>query len=177
MFDLDFSKLALIGIVALVVLGPERLPRVARTAGTLLGRAQRYLNDVKAEVSREIELDELRRAKTGLETAGTDVHNTIHNTVQQQTAALTDAWNNGEMVPAPVAAPVVPPTAADPSRVTGPVKAVVRRNWRARRNTVPAWYKQATQKRPSVVSQAAREALAARQDDASVPVRRRIRFL
>ncbi|NTX22943.1 Sec-independent protein translocase protein TatB, partial [Burkholderia cepacia] len=57
MLDLGLSKMALIGVVALVVLGPERLPRVARTAGALFGRAQRYINDVKAEVSREIELD------------------------------------------------------------------------------------------------------------------------
>src|SRR3954447_7422483 len=60
MIDLGLSKLALIGVVALVVIGPEKLPKVARMAGTLYGRAQRYLADVKSEVSREIELDELR---------------------------------------------------------------------------------------------------------------------
>ena len=57
MFDLDISKMAVIGLVALVVLGQERLPRVERTAGALLGRAQRYINDVKSEVTREIELE------------------------------------------------------------------------------------------------------------------------
>ena len=60
MFDLDFSKLALISAVALVVIGPEKLPRVARTVGTLLGKAQRYVSDVKEEVNRSMELDELR---------------------------------------------------------------------------------------------------------------------
>jgi len=60
MIDLGLSKLAIIGVVALIVIGPEKLPKVARMAGTLYGRAQRYLHDVKSEVSREIELDELR---------------------------------------------------------------------------------------------------------------------
>ena len=67
MLDLGLTKMALIGVVALVVLGPERLPGVARTAGALFGRAQRYINDVKAEVSREMELDGLRRMKTQFE--------------------------------------------------------------------------------------------------------------
>lgn len=59
MFDLSLSKLILIGVVALVVVGPEKLPKVARMAGSLLGRAQRYFNDVKAEVSRDMALDDL----------------------------------------------------------------------------------------------------------------------
>jgi sec-independent protein translocase protein TatB len=61
MIDLGLSKLAIIGVVALIVIGPEKLPKVARMAGTLYGRAQRYLHEVKSEVSREIELDELAR--------------------------------------------------------------------------------------------------------------------
>ena len=69
MLDLGLTKMALIGVVALVVLGPERLPGVARTAGALFGRAQRYINDVKAEVTREIELDELKKMRTEFETA------------------------------------------------------------------------------------------------------------
>ncbi|MDO8301488.1 Sec-independent protein translocase protein TatB, partial [Lacisediminimonas sp.] len=60
MIDLGLTKIALIGAVALVVIGPEKLPKVARMAGSLFGRAQRYINDVKSEVSRELELDELR---------------------------------------------------------------------------------------------------------------------
>jgi sec-independent protein translocase protein TatB len=63
MIDLGISKMALIGAVALIVIGPEKLPRVARTVGTLLGKAQRYVNDVKAEVNRSMELDELRKMK------------------------------------------------------------------------------------------------------------------
>ena len=64
MIDFGFDKLALIGAVALVVIGPEKLPRVARTVGHLLGKAQRYVADVKAEVNRSIELEELKKAET-----------------------------------------------------------------------------------------------------------------
>lgn len=61
MFDIGFSEIIVIAVVGLVVIGPERLPRVARTVGTLLGRAQRYFQDVKNEVNRELRVDELRR--------------------------------------------------------------------------------------------------------------------
>lgn len=61
MFDIGFSELFVIGIVALIVIGPERLPKVARTLGHLLGRAQRYVNDVKADINREMQLDELKK--------------------------------------------------------------------------------------------------------------------
>jgi sec-independent protein translocase protein TatB len=69
MFDIGFSELMVIAVVALIVIGPERLPRVARTAGHLFGRLQRYVNDVKADINREIELDELRKFKTEFEQA------------------------------------------------------------------------------------------------------------
>lgn len=62
MFDIGFTELLLIGVVALIVIGPERLPKVARTAGHLFGRMQRYVSTVKSDISREIELDELRKA-------------------------------------------------------------------------------------------------------------------
>ena len=67
MFDVGFSELVVIGIVALVVIGPERLPKVARMAGHLLGRMQRYVNDVKADINREIQLDELRKLKSDVQ--------------------------------------------------------------------------------------------------------------
>jgi sec-independent protein translocase protein TatB len=77
MFDIGFSELLLIGVVALVVIGPERLPKVARTAGHLFGRFQRYVSSVKEDISREMELDELRKAgrafKDSVETAARDV--------------------------------------------------------------------------------------------------------
>jgi len=61
MFDIGFSELMVIGVVALLVIGPEKLPRVARTVGHLLGRAQRYVSDVKSDINREIQLDELKK--------------------------------------------------------------------------------------------------------------------
>ena len=70
MIDFGFDKLALIGAVALIVIGPEKLPRVARTVGTLLGKAQRYVADVKAEVNRSIELEELKKMKTAVRGRG-----------------------------------------------------------------------------------------------------------
>jgi len=173
MFDLDISKMALIGVVALVVLGPERLPRVARTAGALLGRAQRYINDVKSEVTREIEIEELRKMKSGFEEAAASVHSTIHDTVREHTADLTNAWNNGAVVSERIGAAdssaimSAPPKTAKaaasdwlaPKTHFGSTR---RRNWRVRRSALPIWYKQANLKRTHLVSTAAREAQAAR---------------
>ena len=79
MIDFGIDKLALIGAVALIVIGPEKLPRVARTVGTLLGKAQRYVNDVKAEVNRSMELDELRKMKDSVESAARDVENSVRS--------------------------------------------------------------------------------------------------
>jgi sec-independent protein translocase protein TatB len=61
MFDVGLSELMVIAAVALVVIGPERLPKVARTAGLLLGRLQRYVSDVKSDINREMQLDELKK--------------------------------------------------------------------------------------------------------------------
>ena len=77
MIDFGFDKLALIGAVALIVIGPEKLPRVARTVGHLLGKAQRYVADVKAEVNRSIELDELKKMKSEFETAARDMESSV----------------------------------------------------------------------------------------------------
>ena len=80
MLDLGISKMALIGAVALIVIGPEKLPRVARTVGTLLGKAQRYVADVKAEVNRAMDLDELKKMKESVEEAGREVEKGIYST-------------------------------------------------------------------------------------------------
>lgn len=72
MFDVGFSELVVIGIVALVVIGPERLPKVARTAGILFGRMQRYVAQVKADIGREIEMSDLKDAKREFESAARD---------------------------------------------------------------------------------------------------------
>jgi sec-independent protein translocase protein TatB len=78
MFDVGFSELMVIAVVALIVIGPERLPKVARTMGHLVGRLQRYVNDVKADINREIELDELRKFKSTFEDAAREVEHTVH---------------------------------------------------------------------------------------------------
>lgn len=80
MFDIGFSELMVIGIVALIVIGPERLPKVARTLGHLLGRAQRYVNDVKSDINREIQLDELKK----LQTEVTDSARALEDSVRKE---------------------------------------------------------------------------------------------
>ncbi|ACT48483.1 Sec-independent protein translocase protein TatB [Methylotenera mobilis] len=61
MFDIAFSELIVIGVVALIAIGPDKLPKVARTAGHLFGRAQRYINDVKSEMDNELRIEELQK--------------------------------------------------------------------------------------------------------------------
>ncbi|MEQ4617518.1 MAG: Sec-independent protein translocase protein TatB [Corticimicrobacter sp.] len=79
MFDISFTELMVIGIIALIVIGPEKLPKVARTIGHLLGRAQRYVNDVKTDIRKEIELDDLKKFKQDMESAASDVRGSIDN--------------------------------------------------------------------------------------------------
>ena len=94
MIDFGFDKLALIGAVALIVIGPEKLPKVARTVGHLLGKAQRYVADVKAEVNRSIELDELKKMKTEFETAARDVETTVRDEVNSAASAFESDWKS-----------------------------------------------------------------------------------
>jgi sec-independent protein translocase protein TatB len=77
MFDIGASEILLIGVVALIVIGPERLPRVAKTLGLLVGRMQRYVGEVKADINREIELDELRKLKATMQDAARDIQQTV----------------------------------------------------------------------------------------------------
>src|SRR5512139_1946494 len=90
MFDIGFSELLVIGVVALIVIGPERLPKVARTMGHLYGRLQRYVSTVKSDISREIQLDEIKRAgqsfKESVESAASDV--------EQQATVVDDYLRN-----------------------------------------------------------------------------------
>lgn len=153
MIDLGLSKLALIGVVALVVIGPERLPKVARMAGTLFGRAQRYINDVKAEVSREIELEELRKMQKDIqESAGAFEQTIAKNLSDVQgdlNASLDDLAHDGRSNP--LAEPPVPEQIA--------VKAKdFRRKKLARTSAVPSWYKRQNGHKTRVISGAARVA-------------------
>jgi sec-independent protein translocase protein TatB len=165
MLDLGLTKMALIGVVALVVLGPERLPGVARTAGALFGRAQRYINDVKAEVAREMELDELKKMRTEFETAASNVENKIHDNLRQHENELNDAWNQGTSVSSSVAGGATPELtqASDTWNASSSMSAAgssrnKRKNWRVRQSTIPNWYKRTTLRKTRVQSGAARVA-------------------
>jgi sec-independent protein translocase protein TatB len=113
MFDIGFSELLVIAVVALIVIGPERLPKVARTAGHMFGRLQRYVNDVKADIQREIELDELKKLRSQFEDAARSVEQSV-NEVGRELNAATDDLNRtiaGEGQ-APAAPPAAPPEGA-----------------------------------------------------------------
>jgi sec-independent protein translocase protein TatB len=90
MFDIGFSELVVIGVVALIVIGPERLPKVARTAGLLYGRLQRYVSTVKSDISREIQLDEIRRAGQGFK----ESVESAASGVEQQATVVDDFLRN-----------------------------------------------------------------------------------
>jgi len=90
MFDIGFSELLVILVVALLVIGPERLPKVARTAGLLFGRLQRYVNDVKADIQREMELDELKKLRSQFEDAARSVEQSVNEVGREITAASDD---------------------------------------------------------------------------------------
>jgi sec-independent protein translocase protein TatB len=90
MFDIGFSELLVIGVVALVVIGPERLPKVARTMGHLFGRMQRYVSQVKADINREMEMSELSKVKTEFETAARDFQQDVESKVHETERELRD---------------------------------------------------------------------------------------
>ena len=153
MIDLGISKLALIGAVALIVIGPEKLPRVARTVGTLLGKAQRYVSDVKAEVSRSMELEELKKMKESVETAARDVQ----TSVQEGASDFEKSWSE--------ATAGLEGSGSGYNDALGnigsdlnPVYKHPRKNWRLKRGAVPQWYKSRSGVRTRAQSGAARVA-------------------
>ena len=115
MFDIGFSELIVIALVALIVIGPERLPRVARTLGALLGRAQRYVNDVKADIQREVDLGELKNIKSTFEDAAKSVEQSV-NQAGQELQAAGESLNQSISAEAEAAAEPVAPEhpAAEP---------------------------------------------------------------
>lgn len=82
MFDIGFSELMVIAVVALIVIGPEKLPKVARTVGHLFGRMQRYVNDVKADISREMALDDLRKLQASMQETAQSLEQSVNDTVR-----------------------------------------------------------------------------------------------
>ncbi|WP_426306570.1 Sec-independent protein translocase protein TatB [Acidovorax facilis] len=145
MIDIGLSKMALIGAVALIVIGPEKLPRVARTVGTLLGKAQRYVSDVKAEVNRSMELDELKKMKDTVENAARDVHNSIQTSASEFEKDWAEATDTASSVLQDQTAVV--PAYKHPGK-----------NWRLKRGAVPQWYKARSGVRTKAQSGAARVA-------------------
>ena len=151
MIDFGFDKIALIGAVALIVLGPERLPRVARTVGHLLGKAQRYVSDVKAEVNRSIELEELKKMKTQFEDAARDVEQSVSSEINQTTAELSKSWADADPLSIENSGlhdGLQPPPSYKPPK----------KNWRLKRGAMPQWYKQRHGIRGKAQSGAARVA-------------------
>ncbi len=96
MFDIGFSELIVIGIVTLVVVGPERMPRVARTAGLLLGRVQRYVNGVKADISREIQLDELKRLQSEMQESARNFEQSMNQEIKAIEANVQESVDSVE---------------------------------------------------------------------------------
>jgi sec-independent protein translocase protein TatB len=163
MIDLGLSKLAIIGVVALIVIGPEKLPKVARMAGSLYGRAQRYLNDVKSEVTREIELEELRNIQKEVQEAAQSIKSSVESSMSQGMADVESAWRDdvasdasagaGNSIggSAGVAFDATPEQLARKARE-------FRRKKLVRTSAIPAWYKQRHGGRMHVMSGAARVA-------------------
>lgn len=143
MIDLGLSKMALIGAVALIVIGPERLPRVARTVGHLLGKAQRYVADVKAEVNRSMELDELRKMKESMESAARDVESSVHSAATDFEKQWEDATSTAQ---------------AALSEAAYPEYKNPRKKWRLKQGAMPQWYKARAGVRTRALSGAARVA-------------------
>ncbi len=145
MIDLGISKLAMIGAVALIVIGPEKLPRVARTVGMLLGKAQRYVNDVKSEVNRSMDLDELRKMKDTVQEAARDVEQSIHTGASDFEKQFSES---GQTLSA----------LAEPDAPSFPEYKHPRKNWRLKQGATPQWYKSRNGVRTKALSGAARVA-------------------
>ena len=147
MIDFGFDKIALIGAVALIVIGPEKLPKVARTMGHLFGKAQRYVADVKAEVNRSMELEELKKMKDTVETAARD----LNQTVQTSAAEFENSWSEAttNSIAAQAGMDIAPPV---------PQYQHPKKNWRLKQGATPQWYKARAGIRTRALSGAARVA-------------------
>jgi sec-independent protein translocase protein TatB len=142
MFDIGFSELMVIGVIALVVLGPERLPKVARTLGHLMGRLQRYVTQVKSDISREMEVAELGKMKTEFESAArsfqTEVESKATETERELREATESIERGLETKPAPEA-----PSPETPAESPGPQTPQLElgieepQDWKARKPSSP----------------------------------------
>ncbi|MES2116926.1 MAG: Sec-independent protein translocase protein TatB [Pseudomonadota bacterium] len=152
MIDLGLSKLAIIGVVALVVIGPEKLPKVARMAGSLYGRAQRYLNEVKSEVSREIEMEELKNLQKEVQQAAQNIKQDVESSISDNLAEVEHAWHDTPSLT--TSQPLISATPDDLARKAREF----RRKKLVRNSAIPGWYKQRHGGKQHVTSGAARVA-------------------
>lgn len=146
MIDIGVTKIALIGAVALIVIGPEKLPRLARTIGTLLGKAQRYVADVKQEVSRSMELDELKKMKETVEGAARDVENSIQTNASDFEKSWSETTGDSST------------SASLPGLEIFPEYKHPKKKWRLKTGATPQWYKARSGTRTRAQSGAARVA-------------------
>ena len=120
MFDIGFSELLVIGVVALIVIGPQKLPRVARTVGHLVSRLQRYVADVKADINREIELEELRKMRDSMHQAASEMQKAasdVQSSVDSELSKTADELNKAVAGTPP---PEAPAPAAEAPKVEAP---------------------------------------------------------
>ena len=146
MIDLGLSKMMLIGVVALIVIGPEKLPKVARTIGMLLGKAQRYVSDVKAEVGRSMDLDELKKMKETMEGAARDVESSIQTNASDFEKSWAEATDTAAS------------SSSGPRLEIFPEYRHPKKKWRIKQGATPNWYKARTGTRTKALSGAARVA-------------------
>jgi sec-independent protein translocase protein TatB len=142
-FDIGVTKLAIVGGIALIVIGPEKLPGLARTFGTMLGRARRYVADVKEEVNRSMDLDELRKAQASLQ----DAAQAVQSSIDQSTTAIENS--------------IADASAQDASSEPVPYYSFyrpVKKRWRTKIGATPKWYKARNGVRTRALSGAARVA-------------------
>jgi len=142
-FDIGVTKLAIVGGIALIVIGPEKLPGLARTFGTMLGRARRYVADVKEEVNRSMDLEELRKAQASLQ----DAAQAVQSSIDQSTTAIENS--------------IAQASAQDANSEPVPYYSFyrpVKKRWRAKIGATPKWYKARSGVRTRALSGAARVA-------------------
>ena len=114
MFDIAFSEIVIIAVAALIVIGPERLPKTAKTLGLLFGRLQRYVADVKADINRELQLEELRKLQSDVQSAAKDIESTVANAARELESGSRKLESELNAVPeSPPPADVPAPTATE----------------------------------------------------------------
>ena len=138
MFDIGFSELMVIAVVALIVIGPERLPKVARTLGHLVGRMQRYVNDVKADISREMQLDELKKLQAQMQDAASSFEQSVTKEVNATESELNKIAQEANPLPPPTAAETSPVDANPSTELLPPEPAPATATATATAETPPA---------------------------------------